>query len=87
MLGLRLGSERWSEDPERQALMQIGVTQGPENLGTADLQDHGRSPHGSPHGLYRALILAHGQRVTWPPKWAFTREYGHAVSLLIMVCF
>jgi hypothetical protein len=83
MLGLRLGSERWSEDPERQALMQIDVTQGRGNLGTADFQDHGRSPH----GLYRALILAHGQRVTRPPKWAFTREYGHAVSLLIMVCF
>jgi hypothetical protein len=83
MLGASARSERWSEDPERQALMQIGVTQGPENLGTADFQDHGRSPH----GLYRALILAHGQRVAWPPKWAFTGEYGHAVSLLIMVCF
>ena len=87
MLGLRLGPERWSEDPERQALMQIGVTQGPDNLGTADLQDHGRSPHGSPHRLYRALILAHGRGVTWPPKLASTRENGHAVSLLIMVCF
>jgi hypothetical protein len=42
MLGLRLGSERWSEDPERQAFMQIGVTQGRGNLGTADFQDHGR---------------------------------------------
>jgi hypothetical protein len=33
MLGLRLGSERWPEDSERQALMQIGVTQGPEKPG------------------------------------------------------
>ena len=68
MLALRLGSKRWSEDPERQALMQIGVTQGPEKLGTADFQDHGRSPHGSPHGLYRALILAHGEGLPQPWK-------------------
>ena len=60
-------------EDQRQALMQIGVMQGPANLGTADFQDHGHSPH----GFYRALILPHGQRVTWPPKWAFTREYGH----------
>jgi hypothetical protein len=63
MLGLRLGSERWSQDPERQALMQIGVTQRAREPGTADFQDHGGSPHRSPHGLYRALILAHGRRV------------------------
>jgi hypothetical protein len=82
MLGLRLGSERWSE-----ALNADWSHARAENLGTADFQDHGRSPHGSPHGLYRALILAHGRRVTWRPKESFTREYGHAVSLLIMVCF
>jgi hypothetical protein len=87
MLGLRLRSERSSEDPERQALMQIGVTQGPDNLGTADFQDHGRSPHDSPHGLYRTLILAIGERATWSRKCAFTREYGHVVSLWIMACF
>jgi hypothetical protein len=48
MLGLRLGSERWSEDPERQALMQIGLTQGPENLGTGDFKIMG-APHMAPH--------------------------------------
>jgi hypothetical protein len=68
-------------------IMQISVTHGLEKHGHSDSQDRGRSPHDSPHGFYRALILAHGQRVTWLPKWAFTREYGHAVSLLIMVCF
>jgi hypothetical protein len=41
----------------------------------------------TPPGLYRALILAPGEQVTWTPKRAFTREYGHAISLLIMVCF
>jgi hypothetical protein len=83
MLGLRLGSERWSEDPERPSTHADWCPAGAREPG------HSRPSrsHGSPHGLYRALILAHGQRVTWPPKWAFTREYGHAVSLLIMVCF
>src|SRR5215213_1068341 len=27
-------------------------------------QDRGRSPHGSLHGLYRTLILAHGEHAT-----------------------
>ena len=87
MLGLRLGSEHWPEDSERQALSRLVSRKGPRNLGTADFQDHGRSPHGSLHGLYRALILAHRERISWPRKCRFTREYSHAVSLLIMVCF
>jgi hypothetical protein len=69
------------------ALTQIGVTQRPQTRGTRDFQDHGRSPHESPRGLYRTPILATGERVTCPRKCAFTREYGHAVSLLIMTCF
>ena len=44
-------------------------------------------PHDSLHGLYRALILAPAEHATWPRKWAFTRQYGHAVPLLIMDCF
>jgi hypothetical protein len=51
--------------------------------GHSDFQD----PRDSPHGLYRALILTPGERVTWPPKCGFIREYGHAVSLLIMASF
>jgi hypothetical protein len=54
-----------------------------EKPGHSDFQDHGRSPH----GFYRTLILALGERVKWPRKCGFTREYRHAVSLLIMVCF
>ncbi len=87
MLGIRLRSERWPMDLAGRALTQIGVTDGPQTPGDRDFQDHGRSPHDSPHGLYRTLILATGQRVTWPRKCTFTREYGHVVSLLIMVCF
>ena len=56
-------------------------------LAPRPFQDCWRSPHDSLHGLYRALILAHGERVTWLRKCDFTREYGHASSLLIMVCF
>ena len=52
-----------------------------------DSQDRGRSPHDSPHGLYRALILAPGRPVTLARKWGLTRKYSHAVSLLIMVWF
>ena len=37
-------------------------------------------------GLYRALILGHGERVTGPWKYSFTRKYSHEHSLLIMVC-
>jgi hypothetical protein len=72
-----------AEDLASRALTQIGVTDGPETPGDRDFQDHGRSPH----GLYRALILAHGEPVTLPRKYGFTREYDHATSLLIMVCF
>ena len=53
---------------------------------TATFKIIGRSPHDSLHGLYRVLILAHGERVTSPEKRPFTRKYGHAGSLLIMVC-
>jgi hypothetical protein len=56
------------------------------SLGTG-FQDRERSPHDSLHGLYRDLILAHGERITWPRKCGLTREYRHTVSLLIMDCF
>ena len=55
--------------------------------GLGGLQDRRRSPHDSLHGLYRTLILAHGESVTSSQKRCFTRKYGHAASLLIMVCF
>ena len=32
--------------------------------GLSGFQDRGCSPHGSLHGLYRTLILAHGWHVT-----------------------
>jgi hypothetical protein len=61
---------------------------GPALAATAsDFQDRQRSPHDSLHGLYRALILAHGERAKRPRKCCFTRKYSHAGSLLIMVCF
>jgi hypothetical protein len=63
MLGLRLGSERWPRTLSAKHSCRLMSRKGPRNLGTADFQDHGRSPHGSPHGLYRALILTHGERL------------------------
>jgi hypothetical protein len=58
-----------------------------EKPGHRDFQDRWRSPHDSLHGLYRALILGHGERVTGPWKYGFTRKYSRDDSLLIMVCF
>ena len=43
----------------------------------SDFQDRERSPHDSLHGLYRALILGHGERVPGPWKYGFTRKYSH----------
>ena len=70
MLGLRLGSERWPRTLSAKHSCRLVSRKGPRNLGTADFQDHGRSLH----GLYRALILAHRERVSWPQKCRFTRE-------------
>jgi hypothetical protein len=58
-----------------------------DETGPATFKIIGRSPHDSLHGLYRALILAHGECVTRRWKRCFTREYGHTISLLIMVRF
>jgi hypothetical protein len=77
----QLRSAAMVEHSAGRTLTQITVGQGRHS----DFQDRGRSPHDSPHGLYRGLILAHGQRVTLPRKCGFTRECRHAISLLIMV--
>jgi hypothetical protein len=48
------------------ALTQIGVTAKPREPGHSGFEDRERSPHDSLDGLYRALILAHSERVIWP---------------------
>src|SRR5512132_1329459 len=68
------------------ALKQVSVTWAREP-GHSDSQDRDCSPHDSLHDLYRSIILAHGERVKWPPKWCLTREYSRTFALLIMDCF
>ena len=87
MLGLRLGRNLGPRTLSAKHSCRLVPRKGPRTWVQPTFKIMGAPQHGSPHGLYRALILAHGQRVAWPPKWAFTGEYGHAVSLLIMVCF
>jgi hypothetical protein len=55
--------EMFAEDLEARALTQISVTHRQE-ASPAMFKIVRRSPHDSLHGFYRALILAHGERVT-----------------------
>ena len=68
MLGLRLGSERWPRTLSAKHSCRL-VSRKARETWAADFQDHGRSPH----GLYRALILAHGQHVTSLRSWKDNR--------------
>jgi hypothetical protein len=61
-----------AEDLAGRALTQIGVRAGPRTWAQPTFKIMGASPHDSPHGLYRALIFAHGERLAWP---------GNGVSL------
>ena len=65
--GLRLRSDRWPRTFTGRSRRLVSRT-GPRHLGTATFKIMGRSPHDSPHGFYRTLILATGERVTGPRK-------------------